>query len=159
LEGNRRATTSTENVLPVKPATIGFSTTPTLNKLRWKDPANQEYVRCGADLLLNGLIGDLEGEAQCPICGRRTQLVIANRKLDRLDPKGAIIHSVEMPTTSGRIWIECDATYIFDRKSCHEKWKKSYTGQSGIIASLQDYHNRLSSIRPGGQSLQQGKLD
>jgi hypothetical protein len=63
--------------------------------------------------LLNGLEGDLEGEAHCPVCGNRTQLVIASGDIDRLEPKDAVIHVVEMPTKSGRIWIECEATHIF----------------------------------------------
>jgi Alkylmercury lyase len=133
-----------------RPATVGFSQTPTLYKLHW-DRRNEEYVHCGADILLNGLEGDLEGEAQCPVCHNRTRLVIANGKIDRLDPQDAVIHVVEMPTQSGRIWIECESTHIFDKKLCFQKWIANYPGKKGLVASVMDYHNRLTERRSNRQ--------
>ncbi|HEV2118994.1 MAG TPA: hypothetical protein VGS11_02635 [Candidatus Bathyarchaeia archaeon] len=67
--------------------------------MHWKK-GNKEYVCCGADILLNGLEEDLEGEAQCPVCQSRTHLVIVNGKIDGLDFRDAIIHVAEMPTKS-----------------------------------------------------------
>jgi hypothetical protein len=129
-----------------RPATVGFSPTHTLYKLHWKG-GNEEYVHCGADILLNGLEDDLEGEARCPVCQSRTQLVIANGKIDGLDPRGAIIHVVEMPTKSGRIWIECESTHIFDREVCFQKWIAGYSGKKGLVESVVDYHDRLTARR------------
>jgi hypothetical protein len=129
-----------------KSATVGFSPTPTLYKLHW-DGGKEEYVHCGADILLNGLEGDLEGEAYCPVCCNRTQLVIADGKIDGLDPKDAMIHVVEMPTKSGRIWIECEATHIFDTQDCLQKWLSGYKGKKGLVASVEVYHDRLIARR------------
>ncbi len=133
-----------------RPPTIGFSETATLYKLHW-DGGNREYVHCGADILLNGLEGDLEGEARCPICQNRTQLVIANGKIDRLDPRDAIIHVVEMPAKSGRIWIECESTHIFDKEECLQTWIARYSGKKGLVTSVEDAHNRLTARRSNRQ--------
>jgi hypothetical protein len=129
-----------------RPATVGFSPTPTPYKLHW-DGGNKEHVYCGADILLNGLEGNLEGEGQCPVCQNRTRLVIANGKIDELDPRDAIIHVVEMPTKSGKIWIECESTHIFDKEECFQKWIAGYSGKKGFVASVEDYHNRLTARR------------
>jgi hypothetical protein len=131
-------------------STVGFSPTPTPYKLHW-DGGNEEYVHCGADILLNGLEGDLEGKAWCPVCQNRTLLVIANGKIDRLNPRDAIIHVVEMPTKSGKIWIECESTHIFDKEECFQKWIAGYSGKKGLVASVADYHNRLTARRSNRQ--------
>src|SRR5690348_2929649 len=133
-----------------KSVTIGFSPTPTLYKLHWNG-GKEEYVHCGADILLNGLEGDLEGEAHCPVCGNRTQLVIASGEIDGLEPKDAVIHVVEMPTESGRIWIECEATHIFDKQDCFQIWMSRYKGKEGLVASVEEYHNRLIARRSNRQ--------
>jgi hypothetical protein len=133
-----------------RPATVGFSPTPTLCQLHW-DEGNKEYVYCGADILLNGLEGDLEGEARCPVCQNRTRLVIANGKIDELDPRDAFIHVVELPTKSGKIWIECESTHIFDKEECFQKWIAGYSGKKGLVASVEDYHTRLTARRSNRQ--------
>jgi alkylmercury lyase-like protein len=97
--------------------------------------------------LLNGLEADLEGGAQCPVCHNRTRLVIANGKIDRLDPRDAVIHVVEMPGKSGRIWIECESTHIFDKKECFQKWIARYSGKKGLVESVEHYHKRLVARR------------
>jgi Alkylmercury lyase len=129
-----------------RPATVGFSPTPTLYKLHWLR-RNEEYVHCGADILLNGLESNLNGEALCPVCKSPTRLVIADGKISDLDPRDAIIHVVEMPTKSGRIWIECESTHIFDKEECFQKWITEYSGKKGLLASVVDYHNRLTERR------------
>jgi hypothetical protein len=129
-----------------KSVTVGFSPTPTFYKLHW-DGGKEEYVHCGADILLNGLEGDLEGEAHCPVCGSRIQLVIVDGKIDGLAPKDAMIHVVEMPTKSGRIWIECEATHIFDKQDCLQKWISTFKGKKGLIAPVEAYHDRLIARR------------
>ncbi len=137
-----------------RPATIGFSPTPTLYELHW-DGGTREYVHCGADILLNGLEGDLEGEARCPVCQSHTRLAIANGKIDGLDPRDAMIHVVEMPAKSGRIWIECESTHIFDKEECFQKWIAGYSGKKGLVASVEDYHSRLTARRSNRQKAPQ----
>lgn len=123
-------------------ATIGFSPTPTLYKISWRG-GSDEYVRCGADILLNGLQGDLVGEARCPVCGNTTRLVVAGRRIGGLEPRGAVLHVVEMPRDSGKIWIECESTHIFDKKSCFQNWISTYHGKKGDVYSIEDYHNKI----------------
>jgi len=130
--------------------TVGFSPTHTLYKLRW-DGGNEEYVHCGADILLNGLEADLNGEARCPVCQGRMRLAIAKGKIEGLDPRDAIIHVVERPAKSGRIWIECESTHIFDKEECFQKWIAGYSGKKGLVASVEDYHNRLAARRSNRQ--------
>ena len=137
-----------------RPATIGFSPTPTLYELHW-DGGTREYVHCGADILLNGLEGDLEGEARCPVCQSHTRLAIANGKIDGLDPRDAMIHVVEMPAKSGRIWIEYESTHIFDKEECFQKWITEYSGKKGLVASVEDYHSRLTARRSNRQKAPQ----
>ena len=130
-------------------STVGFSQTPTLYKLHWQDDsgAPDEYVHCGADLLLNGLNRNLDADAKCPICGTITRLLIVNGKLDGLEPRDAIIHVLEMPTKSGRIWVECEPTHIFDKKTCFEEWVSEYKGKPGLVTSVEDYHDLLVQRR------------
>lgn len=133
-----------------KEPTVGLSSTPTLYKLNWQDDSGEEareYVRCGADLLLNGLNRNLDGNAQCPVCGTTTRILIVNGKIDGLEPRDAIVHVVELPTKSGRIWIECESTHIFDKKTCLEKWISEYKGKTGLVDSVENYHKLLTQRR------------
>jgi hypothetical protein len=112
---------------------------------------NEEYVHCGANILLNGLNGDLRGEARCPVFKNRTRVVIADGKIDGLDPQDAFIHVVELPTNSGRICIECEATHIFDKKDCLHTWLSNYSGKKGLVATVPDYHKQLIVRRSARQ--------
>jgi hypothetical protein len=56
-----------------------------------------------------------------------------------------------MPTKSGRIWIECESTHIFDKEECFQKWIAEYSGKKGLVASVEDYHNRLTARRSNRQ--------
>jgi hypothetical protein len=104
-------------------------------------------------LLLSGLNGDLDAEAKCLVCGNITRLLIVDGKLDGLVPSNALLHVVETPSKSGRIWIECDATHIFDRDECYQKWSSQYKGEKGLVATVEDYHNRLIERRAKRQRL------
>ncbi|HEV2118675.1 MAG TPA: organomercurial lyase [Candidatus Bathyarchaeia archaeon] len=134
---NERHTTQT---------TVGLSRTPTLYRLQWQRAPREgkrEYVRCGADILLSGLTGDLEAEARCPVCGKLTKLLILDRKIAGLEPKDAVLHVVEMPGEAGRVWVECEATHIFDREACFQKWVSSYKGKQGRVTSIKNYHDLI----------------
>src|SRR5437867_4771534 len=47
---------------------VGSSTTPTLYRMTLPKEG-EVYVKCGADILINGLKTDLRAEAQCPYVG------------------------------------------------------------------------------------------
>ncbi len=141
-------------------STVGFSPSPTLYKLQWQGDSREEaeeYVRCGADLLLNGLDRNLDADAKCPVCGTSTRLLIVDGKIYGLEPRNAIIHVLEIPTKSGRTWIECEATHIFDKKACYEKWVSQYKGKAGLVTSIVDYHDILIQRRSSRQKLPEEK--
>jgi len=143
-----------------KESTIGYSLKPTPYKVHWQNNSGkgtEEYVRCGADILLNGLNGNLDADAQCPMCRTVTRLLIVDGKVDRLEPRNAIIHVLEMPTESGRIWIECEATHIFDKKTCLDKWVSKYKGNPGLVAFVEEYHDLLAHRRSNRQELPEEK--
>lgn len=130
--------------------TVGLSPTPTLYQLHWQNGPHEgrkEFVHCGADLLLSGLNGDLDAKAKCPVCGTVTRILIVDQKIDGLEPKDAILHVVEMPTKSGRTWIECEATHIFDKKSCFQTWIATYNGKQGLVTSIRDYQDLIVQRR------------
>jgi hypothetical protein len=56
-----------------------------------------------------------------------------------------------MPAKSGRIWIECESTHIFDKEECFQKWIAGYSGKKGLVSSVKNYHNRLTERRSNRQ--------
>ncbi len=78
-----------------------------------------------------------------------------NGKIEGLDPRDAMIHVVETPAKSGRIWIECESTHIFDKEECFQKWIAGYSGKKGLVASVEDYHSRLTARRSNRQKAPQ----
>ena len=66
-----------------------------------------------------------------------------------------MIHVVEMPAKSGRIWIECESTHIFDKEECFQKWIAEYSDKNGLVASVEDYHSRLTARRSNRQKAPQ----
>jgi hypothetical protein len=102
------------------------------------------YVKCGADILINGLKTDLRAEAQCPICRTVTRFHIDNRRIGELAPKDPTLHVVEIQLGQGRLNIICDSTHIFDKKDCLTKWLSTYTGKPGLVISLPKYMNSLN---------------
>jgi hypothetical protein len=101
------------------------------------------YVKCGADILLNGLKTDLGAEARCPVCGHVTRLHIAKRGIGDLAPKDPILHVVELGMGKGHVGVECESTHIFDKKDCLTKWLSTYTGKPGLVISLPEYMGLL----------------
>ena len=135
---------------------MGFSRTPTLYRLQWQRgprEGQREYVRCGADILLSGLNGDLAAEALCPVCGKVTKLLIVDRKISGLEPKDAVLHVVELPGEAGRVWIECEATHIFDRETCLRKWVSTYKGKPGLVTSIENYQDLIVHRRTDPQKI------
>lgn len=120
---------------------IGYSKTPT--RYRMTSITGDNFVRCGADLLLNGLKGDLKAEGQCPVCNQKITFNILGQHILDLKPKTTRIHVVEMSLASGKLGICCEDTHLFDREKCLNQWLSNYTGQPGISSTPQKYLERL----------------
>jgi len=122
---------------------VGFSKTPTSYRMILPERGDV-YVKCGADILINGLKMDLKAEAQCPVCGTVTRFHIDNRRIKDLVPKDPTLHVVEIGLRAERMSIKCEATHIFDKKDCLTKWLSTYIGKSGEVISLLEYMGSLN---------------
>jgi len=126
---------------------VGFSDTPTLYRMIL--PKGEEvYVKCGADILINGLKTNLGAEARCPVCGNVTHFHIDNRRIENLAPKDPTLHVVEIQLGPGRLNIKCDSTHIFDKKDCLTKWRSTFAGKLGLVISLPEYMASLNKRLP-----------
>ena len=65
---------------------VGFSDKPTLCRMILPQRGDV-YVKCGADILLNGLKTDLGAEARCPVCGYVTRFHIVRGESKILRPR------------------------------------------------------------------------
>jgi Alkylmercury lyase len=126
---------------------IGYSTTPTLYHIVLADRGDV-YLKCGADILLNGLRTNLKAEAQCPVCGTITSFRVTEKRLEGLTPKAPTLHIVEFEMEPGHLAVECKSTHIFDKKECLKKWQSSYTGKPGKVMSLAEYMGSLNQRQP-----------
>ncbi len=121
---------------------IGHSLTPT--RYRLQTSSGEAYVKCGADILLNGLRFDLEGEARCPICEQPIRFRIQERQIKSLKPADALLYVVESSNGAGGICIiRCEATNIFDRRKCLLSWLGSYKDSGGTTYTLNEYLSRF----------------
>jgi hypothetical protein len=126
---------------------VGFSKTPTSYRMTLPERGDV-YVKCGADILINGLRTDLRAEAQCPVCGTVTRFHIDNGRIEDLAPKEPTLHVVEIQLGQGRLNIICDSTHIFDKKECLTNWLSTYTGKPGLVISLPEYMTSLNKRLP-----------
>jgi len=122
---------------------VGFSDRPTLYRMILPQRGDV-YVKCGADILLNGLKTDLGAEARCPICGNVTCFHIVKRRVEDLVPKDPMLHVVEFGMGAGHVGVECESTHIFDKKDCLTKWLSTYSGKPGLVISLPEYVGSLN---------------
>ena len=122
---------------------VGFSKTPTSNRMILPD-GGDVYVRCGADILINGLKTNLRAEARCPVCGTVTRFHIDNKRIEDLAPKDPTLHVVEIQLGQGRLNIICDSTHIFDKEDCLTNWLWTYAGKPGLVVSLPEYMDSLN---------------
>src|SRR3989475_8009844 len=122
---------------------VGFSKTPTQYRMILPQRGDV-YVKCGADILINGLKTDLRAEARCPLCGNVTRFHIDDRQIEDLTPSDSMLHVVEFDLGPGRLSIKCEATHIFDKKDCLTKWLSTYSGNPGIVISLPKYMGSLN---------------
>ncbi len=94
-------------------------------------------LRCGADILLIGMYQDVKGEAICPVCGAKTEVVVKGRRVVSVKPGSAQLHYVV--DDGSKFSIRCDETFIFDRKECLERWLPSYQGNPGVVSQVPDF--------------------
>jgi hypothetical protein len=123
---------------------VGKSNVLTRNKVVL-DPAHWASVNCGADILLSGLYQDVKGEAECPSCGARIEIVIKSMKIASVIPQSAILHYVV--EDESRFSICCSPTIIFDKESCLGDWLKTYRGKQGKISSLPEFIDQAALRR------------
>ena len=133
------------NIDPTK--LVGFSKAQTPYRMILLERGDV-YVKCGADILINGLKTDLRAEARCPVCGTVTRFHIDNRRIEKLTPNDPILHVVEIQLGQGRLNIICDSTHIFDKKDCLTNWLSTYTGKPGLVISLPEYMDSLNKRLP-----------
>jgi len=126
---------------------VGFSDKPTLYRMNLPQRGDV-YVKCGADILLNGLKTDLRAEARCPVCGNITRFRVDQRRIEDLTPKDPTLHVVEIQLGEGRLNIICDSTHIFDKKDCLTNWLSTYAGKPGLVVSLPEYLDSLNKHLP-----------
>jgi hypothetical protein len=126
---------------------VGFSGKPTLYRMILPQRGDV-YVKCGADILLNGLKTDLRAEARCPVCGNVTRFRVDQRRIEDLTPQSPMLHVVEFKMGPGHLGVECESTHIFDKKDCLTKWQSTYTGKQGLVASLPEYMGSLNQRLP-----------
>ncbi len=126
---------------------IGISHSPSPYKIRM---AGTEYnLRCGADIVLNGLQGDLEGESTCIVCGSKVRLKMQGSKLSQIEPGTAILHVVEIPGGPGRLQVDCEATPLFDKDECLRSWLRGYNGKAGTVYKPDEY---VDHVTQGGKA-------
>src|SRR5215831_6915259 len=99
--------------------------TPSQTPYKVRTLQDEQYLRCGADILLSGLQQDIEGEAKCVVCGTTVRLKMKEGRVHDLEPDNAILHVVEIPVGDGKLRIECEATHLFDDEKCLRSWLDS----------------------------------
>ncbi len=123
---------------------IGSSPSRTRYKIR--TAVRESYVRCGADLLLNGTMTDLDAESQCPVCKNTISFRLRDRRVSELKPLTAILHAVEL-MDNGTICIVCEGSPLFDKEACLHTWLDSYQGSAGSIFRPQEFLDRMIRLR------------
>ena len=131
---------------------IGDSVSPTRYRIRLS--GTEHYLRCGADILLNGLKFDIEGEGKCIVCGAITLVKMKRQKLVELEPQTAVLHVVEVLMEQGRLGIECESTPLFDKRQCLHVWLKGYRGRPGVVYMPQEFLDHMSRTRPDVQPIE-----
>ncbi len=122
---------------------IGWSPVPT--RYRITSPKGHVYVRCGADVLLNGMRSDIDADARCPVCGNSIRFGVRVHRIVDLEPPEALLHVVEIPGPN--VSIECASTHIFDKETCQRSWLGDYRGRPGSTYSLQGYLNHRVAMQ------------
>jgi hypothetical protein len=80
---------------------------------------------------------DVRGEAICPVCGKKSDVVIEDARVTSVRPKSALLHYVTEDQT--RFSICRSNTFIFDKKDCLDQWLALHGGRAGKVPSIQDF--------------------
>ncbi len=123
---------------------IGESPTSSLYRIRAS--GREIQLKCGPDILLNGMRQDLEADANCPICQRPIRFRIVDRTVVHLEPPQPFLHAVEIVEGPGRLCVRCEASHIFDREECLRAWLSDYLGIPGSVYALQEYMDHVMTI-------------
>ncbi len=123
---------------------IGWSPVPTRYQLT--SPNGDIYVRCGADLLLNGLRYDVNAKARCPVCSNTIKFAVRVHRVVDLEPPEAVLYVVENPGPDAG--IECGSTHLFDNEACLRLWLGTYTGRKGFTYTLHGFTDYWLAKQP-----------
>lgn len=118
---------------------LGATREPTNCRVSLLPSGPRSYVRCAGDLLLNGLLRDLDAETRCPVCRRTIRFRVRDRRVERLQPPTAVLHVVQRPLGRGALQIECPASQLFDTAECVATWVREHAGRSGVTMTVQEY--------------------
>ncbi len=124
---------------------IGESPTSSLYRIRAS--GREIHLKCGPDILLNGIRQNLEAEANCPVCQTTIRFRIVDRCVEHLEPPQSILHAVEIVEGPGRLCVRCEASHIFDREECLHAWLSKYQGIPGSIYELQEYMDHVMTVK------------
>ncbi len=123
---------------------IGESPTSSLYRIRAS--GRDIDLKCGPDILLNGMRQNLEAEANCPVCQNPIRFRIIDRRIENLEPPRSILHAVEIFEGPGRLCVRCEASHIFDREECLDSWLSKYQGIPGSVYELQEYMDHVMTV-------------
>lgn len=126
------------------PMFVGVSPNP--SRYRIHVARGEIGLKCGPDIILNGLRSNLDAEANCPVCQGLVRFKITDTKLEQLEPSEAIVHVVETVEGPGRLCVTCEASHIFDREECLHEWLGKYHGIPGSIYRLQEYMEHVKAV-------------
>ncbi len=115
----------------------GYSASPTRYPLNIQGEV--AFVRCGADILLNGMRSDLAGEARCLVCDEVIRLQVSAGRVREMEPSEALLYVVEVESGGGTICVECEGSNLFNSQECLNRWLLTYPGHSGRVYRPQDY--------------------
>jgi len=127
---------------------VGVSSVATRNRVRPKS-GMPTFVNCGADIMLTGLLQDVEGKSRCPACDRAIRLDVEDGTIKKLEPSGALLHYVSCGAgnDSSEFGVICDSTFLFDREECLDAWKAGYMGPAGRVVTPMEFLEEASAAR------------
>jgi len=75
---------------------MAIGESPTSGLYRIRTSHGEIHLKCGPDILLNGMRQNLEAEANCPVCLGPIRFRIVDHRVEHLEPPQSIIHAVEI---------------------------------------------------------------
>ena len=125
---------------------MAIGESPTSGLYRIRTSRGEIQLKCGPDILLNGIGQNLEAEANCPVCQRPIRFRIVDHRVEHLEPPQSILHAVEIVEGPGKLCVRCEASHIFDKDECLRGWLGQYQGISGSVYKLQEYMDHVMTL-------------